>query len=241
MLTLSVLQMINKIIFRAFRATDERNSCLIYKEGHIKVLKDYGITNITSNNDEWMDSPYMFCVVATIAETGETVGGIRIQVSTETTLLPVEKAISKMDARIHDIVKNYRDNGGVGELCALWNAKSVAGIGLSILLTRAGISIANQVGIKTLVGICADYTLKMFKKVGFEVDYSLGTGGEFPYPNPNYVARVLGIMNAESLESAEEYDKERMSSLRKEPMQSFIEKETKDEIQAEYKLILGSQ
>ena len=225
----------DKIIFRAFRAIDERDTCQIFKEGHIKVLRDYGITNITSNNDEWMNDPKMYCVIASLESTSEMVGGIRIQVSTETTLLPVEKAIGKMDERIHDIVKNYRDNGGVGELCALWNAKIVAGIGLSILLTRAGISIANQVDIKTLVGICADYTLKMFKKVGFEVDYSLGTGGEFPYPNPSYVARVLGIMNAESLESAEEYDKERMSSLRLNPIQTYHEKETKDEIDADYK------
>lgn len=227
-----------EIIFRAFRAIDELETCMVYKEGHIKVLKDYGITNITSNVDDWMFNPNMYCVIASLVSTKEIVGGIRVQVADENTMLPVEKAIGKMDKRIFDIVKDYRIHGGVGELCALWNAKSVAGIGLSVLLSRAGISMANQLDIKTLVGICADYTLKMFKQVGFEVDYSLGMKGEFPYPNPTYTARVLGIMNAESLESASEYDKIRMQSLRQNPVQVYIEKETHTEIRTDYGLLI---
>lgn len=126
--------------------------------------------------------------------------------------------------------------GGAGELCALWNAKSIAGMGISILLTRAGIAVTNQLDIKTLVGICADYTLKMFQQVGFVVDNTLGTNGEFPYPNPSYTARVLGIMNASSLESAAEYDKKRMSSLRNNPVQSFVEQEVNTEVKINYNL-----
>ena len=87
------------------------------------------------------------------------------------------------------------------------------------------------------MGICADYTLVMFKKVGFLVDGSLGTNGSFPYPNKDYVARVLGIMNAESLENAEEYDKERMKSLRNTPIQRFIENEGKEQIEIQYNLL----
>lgn len=230
--------MSERLIFRAFRAINDLDACLKFKEGHISVLKDYGITNITTNNDEWMQNPNMYCIVALSADGTETLGGIRIQVSDENNLLPVEKAIGKMDDRIYNIVKDFRDDGGVGELCALWNAKKVAGVGISILLTRAGISVANQVDIRTLVGICADYTLKMFQQVGFVVDYSLGDKGEFPYPNPTYKARVLGIMNASSLETAAEYDKVRMTSIRLNPEQSFIEQGTKEEIEIEYKLII---
>ena len=207
-------------------------------EGHQNVLKEYGITNITSNNDSWMYNPNMYCVVAEDALDEQVVGGVRIQISDEKTLLPVESAIGKMDRRIHDIVKSFRDSGGVGELCALWNSKSVAGMGISILLTRAGISVTNQFEIKTLMGICADYTLKMFKKVGFQVDYSLGVNGEFAYPNEDYTARVLGIMNAESLENAETYDKERMQSLRSTPVQTFLENETQKELEIEYNLVI---
>lgn len=224
--------------FRAFRAIDDLDACKKYREGHIKVLMDYGITNITSNTDVWMFNPNIYCVVAEDIETGELYGGIRIQISDENNLLPVETAIGKMDPNIYQIVKEYRLNGGAGELCALWNAKKVAGIGISILLTRAAISITNQLAFKTLMGICAEYTLAMFRRVGFVVNQNLGTNGEFPYPNENYIARVLGIMNAETLETAQDYDKERMKSLRDNRTQSFTENEGKGDVEIHYDLTL---
>ena len=112
-------------------------------------------------------------------------------------------------------------------------------MGLSLLLTRAGISIANQVGVNILMGICADYTLKMFRKVGFVVDDSLGESGEFVYPNENYIARVLGILNARNLETAEEEDRISMLSLRAEPVQIRIENNGKGlEVPIDYRLKL---
>lgn len=229
--------MITKLKFRAFRAINDYESCTKFRDGHVTVLKDYGITNITTNNDEWMKNPNIYCIVAE-NETGEVDGGIRIQISDYKNLLPVEKAIGKMDPRIHDIVSELRFKGGVGELCALWNSKRVAGLGISILLTRAGISAINQLKFNTLMGICAEYTLKMFQQVGFVVDNSLGLKGEFPYPNPNYIARVLGIMNAATLETAAAYDKERMQNLRDNPVQMTLEKTEKAEINIDYNLLI---
>lgn len=230
--------MSERLCFRAFRAIEEPEICIRYRDGHVSVLKDYGITNITTNNDEWMKNPNIYGIVAEIYPDMEVVGGIRVQISDEQNWLPVEKAISKMDPRIHDIVKKYREEGGVGELCALWNAKRVAGIGISVLLTRAGISMANQLDFETLVGICAEYTLDMFRRVGFVVDDSLGVKGEFQYPNENYIARVLGIMNASTLSTAHEYDKMRMQSLRDFPEQLTIEQGTKEKIEIQYQLTL---
>lgn len=204
-------------------------------EAHACVLKEYGITNVTSNNSQWMYDPNTYCIIAFTPEE-QMVGGIRIQISDEKTPLPVEVAIGKMDDKIYKIVRDLRVNGGVGELCALWNAKSVAGIGLSVLLTRAGIAVTDQLSIQTLVGICADYTLKMFQQVGFVVDNSLGMNGEFPYPNPNYTARVLGIMNAASLETAAPHDKMRMRSIRQSHQQQYDEEGPKGTITVDYHL-----
>ncbi len=222
--------------FKAFKATEEPELCQVYAEGHVQVLRDYGITNITSNNQEWTKLDVVYCVVA-YDEHGEMVGGIRVQKADGKNMLPVERAVGFMDPRIHEIVGAFID-AGVGELCALWNSKKVAGLGLSMLLTRAGISIASQVGINIMVGICADYTLKMFTKVGFVVDGSLGSSGEFVYPNENYIARVLGILNARNLETAEEEDRERMLSLRSEPNQLHMENGPKGPFEVEYKLLM---
>ncbi len=207
--------------FRAFKAISNHDICQKYIEGHVKVLKDYGVTNITTNSADWVNWDCIYGIVAE-KEDGTIVGGIRIQIADGIHQLPIEKAIGKMDPTIHTIVNEYL-SGGVGELCALWNAKEVAGLGLSLLLTRAGISMVNQVNCNILLGICAEYTLKMFTKVGFVVDNSFGNKGEFPYPNENYITRVLGILNAKNLSTAEEYDRLRMLDLRKDPMQRFTE------------------
>jgi hypothetical protein len=143
-----------------------------------------------------------------------------------------------MDPVIFSLVKNFRVQGGIGELCALWNARKVAGIGISLLLIRAGIAASGQLPISRLISICADYTLKMFQQVGFIVNDNLGTNGSFPYPNTTYTARVLGIMNSQSLESASSFDKLRMTSLREQPIQSFVEEGVNQHITIDYNLVI---
>jgi len=225
-----------KLKFTAFKPVDDPELSDRYLTGHTRVLEDYGITNITSNNRVWLEMPCIYGVVAQNEE-GELVGGIRVQMADGVHPLPVEKAVGHMDARIHDVVKRYYENG-VGELSALWNAKSVAGYGISVLLTRAGISITNQFQCNTLVGICGDYTLEMFKNVGFVVDNSLGSNGEFFYPKQDFIARVLGILNSSNLETAETENRARMLDLRNNPVQRFIETGPKGPVEIEYNLII---
>lgn len=227
------------ISFRAFKAIDEPGTCESFLEGHVKVLEDYGITNITTNNSVWMRDPNVYCIVALKQDTQEVVGGIRVHVSDEDSVLPVEKAVGNMDGKIYDMVSLYRKEYGVGELCGLWNAKVVAGKGVSLFLIRAGISITNQVNIGRLLTICADYTMHMVTRVGFIVENGLGNNGDFIYPNENYIARVLSTLNSETLETAEEYDRERMLNLRLSPEQDFLEKSPKGgEICINYNLTL---
>jgi hypothetical protein len=227
-----------KIILKAFKAVNEPLLCDQFLAGHGSVLKDYGVTNITSNTQKWMFNPSVYVVVA-ISENGEEViGGIRIHIADGIEMLPVEKAIGKIDPNIHNIVSSYQSEG-VGELCALWNAKKIAGLGVSMLLTYAGISLTNQINCKTLMGIGSDHTMEMFSKVGFTVDRSLGKNGDFVYPNENYIARVLGILNSKDLSTAEEYSREKMLNLRNHPIQECTEPTPKsDSIQVAYELLL---
>jgi hypothetical protein len=71
------------------------------------------------------------------------------------------------------------------------------------------------------------------------VDTSLGNNGEFVYPNENYVARVLGILNAKDLSTAEEFDRTKMLDLRENPVQICEEKGPNDvRLEIEYLLLL---
>lgn len=227
-----------RLRIRTYRAVEEPDTCDRFVFEHRNVLKDYGITNVTTNNEEWMFNPTVICVIAESMQDNRVVGGLRLQISDENNFLPVEQAIGRMDTKIFDLVKNLRDAGGVAELCALWNAKIVAGKGLSPLIVRAGIAMANQLQVGTLMCICADYTLKMFEKVGFVMHASLGEHGEFPYPNHNYKAKVLGILSTLNFSNADEYERVRMNSLRENPIQHFMEQGLHETIEVDYHLEL---
>lgn len=224
---------------RAFRAVDEPLTCGEYIKGHIQVLKDYGIENVTSNNNTWIENPNMYCFIAR-DESEELVGGIRIQVADGIIPLPVENAVGKMDEGIYGLVRAYAINGGVGELCGLWNSKKVKGMGISIILIRSALSTINQLKFHTVTGICAEYSLNMFQNVGFVINTNLGAdGGKFIYPNENYIARVVGILNGTTLETASLIDRKKMLSLRKNPIQKCIEKGPKSDFSVNYNLILN--
>jgi hypothetical protein len=225
------------IKFSAFRAVDDKALCKEYIEGHVKVLTDYGITNVTSNNPTWLENPNIYCVVAR-NESGELVGGIRVQVVDGIHPLPVEIAIGDVEPNIYNFVKELAVSGGAGELCGLWNSKKVKGMGVSVLLTRAAISMINQFKIQMLTGICGGYTLPMFTKAGFVINTSLGDHGKFLYPNENNVAQVVGILNAMRLETANPYDREQMLNLRQFPRQIRMEEGPKGTMEIEYDMVI---
>lgn len=229
------------LTFRAFRAINEIDTCLKFVEEHRNVLRDYGIANVTTNTDQWMHNSNIYCITAESVTDKKIVGGIRLQLSDIQYKLPVELAIGEMDSNIYNIIENYRDNGGIAEICALWNAKAVAGQGVSLLLVRAAVALANQLKTVTLVCICADYTLKMFQQVGFVVNNSLGLQGEFPYPNATYTARVLGLLNVITFDNANECDRQRIQSLCDHPNQQIIEKGTYQDIMVDYNLIIDKK
>ncbi|MFI5148136.1 MAG: GNAT family N-acetyltransferase [Bacteroidia bacterium] len=221
---------------RSFYPVWEQGLCLEYIEGHRRVLEDYGILNVTSYSKDWAENPFTYGVVAELD--GKLVGGIRVQVADGVHPLPVETAVGKMDSQVYDLVLKHRQDGGTGELCGLWNAREVAGRGISILLVRAAISIINQLHFRTLLGICAEYSLPMFTRVGFVIDKTLGKDGDFIYPTEEYLAKVVGIMNAETLASSTEYDRRRMLELRANPRTILIETGPKGTFEVDYDLIV---
>ncbi len=208
----------------AFRAIDNPELCMEYLYGHKKVLIDHGIENVTTNNNLWLHNPHVYCVVARNLVSKELIGGVRIQVADGIHPLPVEEAIGEMDPKIHEKVDWYARNGGIGESCGLWISKSAKGVGVSRYLMRASVASASQIRFGTMLGICAGYTLKLFGEIGFVIDRELGDKGNFPYPNHKYIAHVIGILNAITIETANKEDKDVMLDFRERPIQNRIEK-----------------
>lgn len=194
---------------RVFRAIDDPYSCNLFVKGHEHVLKSIGITKVTSSQDEWVRNPAVFVIIVESLDKKKVYGGARIHVSGGSEPLPIEQAIGPLDSKIYNLVYDYSQQGA-GEGCGLWNSREISGYGIgSIFLTRAGIAISSQIGIKSLFSLCAPYTVKLAQSVGYEIETSLGNNGTFYYPKLDLVATSmilkdinnLTINNCENIES----------------------------------------
>lgn len=220
------------ITIRAFHAVDEPEICGKFYEGHLNVLRSFGVEPISSSKKEWFYNPEVFCLIA--EQDDKIVGGVKVHRAGGTQPLPVEESIGYLDENVYDEVKKYTLSG-TGEACGLWNSKDVAGMGISYILSRAIIVLSYQVGVKKLFAFSSDHTIGMFKELGFKVIRALGHNGDFIYPTPQYISRVI-IVNAETLSTTTPYNKDIMFSLRETPNQIRTETGPKGELDIHYLL-----
>lgn len=209
------------ISIRVVRAVQDPDTANAYIDGHRKVLESYGVTKVTSANVEWRDDPQTYLIVAESPESGKVLGGGRIQVRSEQTLLPLEPAIAILDPRVYSYV-NQIGNYNVAEFCGLWNSKEIAGYGVgSIILVQLGVAISTSVGISKLMALCSPATLQNSQRVGFEIVRELGNNGTLYYPKEDLVATALIIHDLDDLPSATIEDREKIFALRNSPVQEY--------------------
>lgn len=221
---------------KAFRAIDHPDLCESYITGHRRVLEAVGVTKVTSANTEWVEDPLTWVVSVFSTDDNRVVGGARIQKAGGSLRLPIEDAIGDMDARIYDMVQAHVAEG-TGELCGLWNSREVAGLGIgSMFLTRAGVSILNQLNMKSLFGLAASYTLKMAMNAGYEIVHELGQDGTFYYPKENLIATALLIPDIDKLGGADPGERDLILQLRDNPVQSRLDIGRQGEIWIDYQL-----
>lgn len=203
----------------AFRAMDNPILCEEYARGHRELLKEYGVSSITSNNRTWDQHKGTYLILARDLESNELIGGIRIQRFSEKYVLPVQSAIGNLVPEMNVRICNDHNEYGAGEMCGLWNSKKVAKMRVSWLLTRASVVICSQIRVKALWGICADYTLPMFEDVGYRIVGDLGDKGCFAYPTPDYISHPVR-MNAISLETTNTKSSKEIFDLRERLIQN---------------------
>lgn len=187
---------------KLFRAIDDLDSCKKFAEGHGNVLKDYGVTKVTSAKHDWFHNPDVYVALVLSEDGQEVFGGERVHIANNEFPLPIEAAVGMVEPGIYNLVNSYKNAGKTGELCGLWNAKSIAGKGISILLTKIGVVIANVLKMDSLLVLCAPYTVKMCQDAGFEIETSIGNQGTFYYPKLDLIATSLVIKDLENLPHA---------------------------------------
>lgn len=226
----------NRLTIRAFRATDEPETCQQYLAGHRSVLEAFGIQNVSTNTEKWCSDPDTYVIVAESDGPG-LVGGIRVEVTWGERELPIVAALKKMDPKIEHVM-NELGQSGTGEICGLWNSHAMNGRNLPEILSFAAVSLANQLAISSLNCLVAHYTLRHALKVGFTILDSIGDAGTFTYPIPSIKAIAMVIPNALTLDTATEANRRRLLSLRLRPEQTREEYSPNGSWTVTYELVL---
>jgi hypothetical protein len=229
---------ITSVIFRAFRAIDEPESCEKFIRGHRAVLEAYGITMITSNNAGWFQHKNTFVILAETPEDKRELGGVRVQIADGDLPLPIVHAVGKVDDKIHDIIEKDPTQP-IAEACGLWNSKEIAGHGFSFFLLRAAIALAYQVKVKKLYALAAPVTVKMCLDAGFRIETGLGKDGFFNYPKLDLVATAMVIDNLRTMEYARDEDKKHIFNLMNHPLSRLETSGPKGNILIDYRLNLA--
>ncbi|WP_373495960.1 hypothetical protein [Aquiflexum sp.] len=224
--------------FKAFRAIDDPTSCLRFIEGHANVLREYGVTKVSSSNNFWMYNPYVYVVSVEDIRTGIMVSGVRIHIANRGYPLPIEEAIAKIDRKIFDVVDIYRENG-TGEVAGMWNSKSIAGYGIgSLFLSRTAIAIASQLKLESLLALCSEVTIQPTLDKGFQVEESLGKKGKFRYPNVDFISTCAVLRDVENIPLALPTEKRYIFDLRKNFDSIRTENSPKGNIEIRYDLLI---
>lgn len=229
---------VDRITLHAFRATDNPDLCSEFLVEHRKVLEDFGVTHVSTNNDVWMHDPNCFVVVA-LHETLGMVAGVRLQLDHPDISLPMAAAVRPFDPRVDEVLERLRPFGN-GEVCGLWNANRYNGRGMPALLGQAISAVAVSAGARKLVCFVAHYTQKYPARVGFVVMDELGDHGYFPkYPVPRIITIAMINPDTMLLEHATQAQRQLIYSLRLRPDQVRMEKPGNTLLEVHYQLHLN--
>ncbi len=190
-----------RLTVRACRAPDAATDCRRNAVAWLQVLHRHGIANVTSAQQDWWTNPDTYALLLEDADSGEPMGGVRLQRFGNGIPLPLEVALRRVDPRALAVLAGCAPRG-VGELCGLWRSPTVAGFGLGARLTAMGIALATQVDIATLFGLCDTRHVTDNLRLGFQIDTTLARRGRFEYPRPGLTAHVLRIPDARGLPNA---------------------------------------
>lgn len=223
-----------EIVIRAFRATTDSVTCLNFIEGHRRLLElHFGIVAITSSNQDWMYHDNTFVIVAEDKERTKVYGGARVQMADGKLQLPIETAISKYDPSIHAMARQP----GVSEICGLWNSTEVVGWGIgSFFMSRAGVAVACMLKSTKVLFLAAPITVRMGKRMGAEIETSLGNKGNFFYPKDDFIATAMAINDCPVLSKADENERKRIYNILEHPVQQTPEDGPKGQLMIDYQL-----
>jgi hypothetical protein len=221
-----------KISIHAFRAVDSKEMTIRYIHEHTRVLQDIGVSTAMKLDFGWCLDPQS-TIIAAFHETLGMVGGVRIQMGRADHPMAMEKAIGQMDPEFHGTVAPLIESG-TAELCGLWVAHRFLGRGLPKLLVPAGVAVASQLNITSLLTFAAEYTLQLTVDSGFIRMKDVGFNGEFIYPIASIRSYAMSINDVSLLSNCTLEKRIGILGLRAKTNQVVLVRPKNTELQVHY-------
>ena len=207
---------LSEISIRSFRAVDDLESCMRFREGHLGVLEAFGF-KLTSSTEEWMFDPGTHVIIIESIDRKITYGGSRLQLLGSKLELPIQSAVGEDIPNLDEFLMSR--NGPVAELCGLWNSVAVAGLGIgSVYSIRSAIALGGLLGYNEMVALCSAFTYRISHKYGFRLVDSLGEGGKVFYAGANQYAHLTHQPNIIELTDSDEIERVKIYEIRTNPI-----------------------
>jgi hypothetical protein len=207
---------LGEISIRSFRAIDDLDSCMRFREGHLGVLEAFGF-KLTSSTEEWMFDPGTHVVIIESTDRKITYGGSRLQLLGEKSELPIQSAVGEDVPGLDQFLLDRK--GPIAELCGLWNSVAVAGLGIgSVYSIRSAIALGGLLGYNEMIALCSAFTYRISHKYGFRLVESLGEAGKVFYAGANQYAHITHQPNIIDLTDSDEIERLKICEIRSSPI-----------------------
>ncbi len=207
---------LNEISIRSFKAIDDLESCMRFREGHLGVLEAFGF-KLTSSTEEWMFDPGTHVIIIESVDRKITYGGSRLQLLGSKLELPIQSAVGEDVPDLNEFLKSRK--GPVAELCGLWNSVAVAGLGIgSVYSIRSAIALGGLLGYGEMIALCSAFTYRISHKYGFRLVETLGEGGKIFYAGANQYAHITHQPNIIEMTDSDEIERIKISEIRSNPI-----------------------
>lgn len=215
------VQRIRSLRIRAFRAIDDIETSKRFAEGHEGVLKNHGITKVSSTDNRWMEDPNVYVLVMTSPSGHKLYGGARIHLYSEEQPLPSQVVLRRYDENTDAYYEKLAEEG-CAEFCALWNSVEIAGLGIGAkTLVKCGWSMCAKLGIRYMVALLSPLTKRWMKDLALERIEELGNGGQIPYPDDRLIATITKYTHPEGLDILKDEFRQQVEDLQEKPQQDL--------------------
>lgn len=208
-------EQLEKLTIRAFRAVDDRGTCILFLMEQIRVLEDIGVSCVIKPDVSWCTDPEVVVVIAEHQTLG-VVAGIRLHVAGSGKVLPMEHAVRNFDPAISPLLQHLQEHR-TGEVAGLWNAHRFAGRGVPFLLFQSVVAIASQLRITSMVTFVAEYVAPYAAQCGFRMMGELVDGGDYAYPVPSIRTHAMVLDDPMALSCSQDDVRRTILGLRVRP------------------------